>query len=82
MQAALKEIQKILWREAGRHKNDFKVAMNNADKAYANLVRIEGAANRSLANDGVFSPAQLMMAIRGADSSDKAAGRELQAKGQ
>ena len=69
VQAALKEIQSILWREAGRHSDDFKVAMNNADEAYANLVRIEGAANRSLANDGVFSPAQLMMAIRGADSS-------------
>ena len=69
VQAALKEIQNILWREAARHSKDFKIAMDNADKAYANLVRIEGAANRSLANDGVFSPAQLMMAIRGADTS-------------
>jgi len=79
VQAALKEIQGILWREAGRHSPDFKVAMNNADTAYANLARIEGAANRSLANDGVFSPAQLLMAIRGADSSARrrqtAAGR-------
>lgn len=69
VKAALQEIQNILWREAARHSKDFKVAMDNADKAYANLVRIEGAANRSLANDGVFSPAQLMMAIRGADTS-------------
>lgn len=42
---------------------------SQADKAYANLVRVEGAAKAALANGGVFTPGQLNSAVRMADQS-------------
>lgn len=48
-----------------------------ADKGWANLVRLEGAAVGAKGTDGVFTPGQLMTAVRGADKSvrDRATAR-------
>ena len=48
-----------------------------ADKAYAQLVRIEGAAKAAHNNEGVFTPAQLAASVRQADNSvrDRATSR-------
>lgn len=43
--------------------------LKQADAAWANLVRVEGAAKAGMNNGGVFTPAQLNMAVRQADSS-------------
>lgn len=44
-------------------------AVSAADQANANLVRVRGAAQGNGAVGGVFTPAQLSNAVRGADSS-------------
>lgn len=48
-----------------------------ADRAYANLVRLEGASKAAQNSEGVFTPAQLASAVRQADRSvrDRATAR-------
>lgn len=63
---------------AGRRANPQADRMfSEADRAYANLVRVEGAAKSAMNNEGVFTPAQLNMAVRQADQSvrDRATAR-------
>lgn len=43
--------------------------LRNADAAFATNVRVEGAAGRVAATDGIFTPAQLSGAVRSADRS-------------
>jgi len=43
--------------------------IKNANRAFANLVRVERAAGGAGATGGVFTPAQLSQAVRAADSS-------------
>ena len=54
--------------------------LKSANEAWANYTRIRGAASSTAAgaNEGVFSPAQLAMAVRAAD---KSAGKGASAKG-
>jgi hypothetical protein len=66
---AFKEVQRILTESAKRANPQAAKALNNADKAYANLVRIEGASVAAKGSDGIFTPGQLMSAVRGADKS-------------
>jgi hypothetical protein len=66
---ALKQLQALLKQQAMRSNPDAAKALAAADDGWANLVRIEGAAKAAQNADGVFTPAQLNAAIRGADSS-------------
>lgn len=74
---ALKEVQRIITENAKRANPDAAKALAAADKAYANLVRVEGAAVGGKLADGVFTPGQLMTAVRGADKTvrDRATAR-------
>lgn len=67
--AAIKQLRVILREQAMRTNPDAAGKLKAADSAYANLVRIEGAAKAAHNNEGVFTPAQLNMAIRTADDS-------------
>jgi hypothetical protein len=63
---------------AGRRANPRADAMfSAADRAYANLVRVEGASKAAMNAEGVFTPGQLNMAVRQADQSvrDRATAR-------
>jgi hypothetical protein len=63
---------------AGRRANPQADAMfTAADRAYANLVRVEGASKAAMNAEGVFTPGQLNMAVRQADRSvrDRATAR-------
>lgn len=66
---AFKEMQRILLDAAKRANPNAAKALSAADEAYANLVRIEGASVAGKAADGIFTPGQLMTAVRGADKS-------------
>lgn len=74
---AIKELQRIVL-DAGRRANPQAAELlNKADAAYANLVRVENAATRSVNNGGQFTPGQLGMAVRATDRSvrDRATAR-------
>lgn len=66
---ALKELQSILFGNARRANPAAASALDAADRAYANLVRVEGASVAAKGADGVFTPGQLMTAVRSADKS-------------
>lgn len=66
---AVKELQRILREQVAKSSPEFSQAIKAADKGWANLVRIENAAGRAVNNDGVFTPGQLNMAVRGTDRS-------------
>lgn len=74
---ALKEVQRILTDNAKRANPEAAKALKAADAAYANLVRLEGASVGAKGNSGVFTPGQLLTAVRGADKSarDRATAR-------
>lgn len=67
--AAIKELRVILQEQAARSSPIAARKLKAADAAYANLVRVEGAAKAAKNNEGVFTPAQLNTAIQTADSS-------------
>lgn len=66
---ALKQVQSILFDNAKRANPQAAAKLDAADQAYANLVRVEGAAVGAKGKDGVFTPGQLLTAVRGADKS-------------
>jgi len=66
---AVKELQRIIRAQAARDNPDFAAAMKAADTAWAQLVRVEGAATRAANSGGVFTPGQLNAAARSADRS-------------
>lgn len=53
-------------------------ALSNANKGYANFVRIRNAASKLGAKEGIFSPSQLQNAVR---ASDKSVGKGSFSKG-
>lgn len=74
---ALRELQGAI-AGAGRRANPQADDMfRAADRAYANLVRVEGASKGAMNSEGVFTPGQLNSAVRQADQSvrDRATGR-------
>ena len=75
--AALKEVQSIIINNAKRANPAAGQMFDNADSAYANLVRIEGAAVGAKSTEGVFTPGQLLTSIRASDNSvrDRATAR-------
>jgi hypothetical protein len=63
---------------AGRRANPVADQLfTDADRAYANLVRVEGASKAAMNAEGVFTPGQLNSAVRQADRSvrDRATAR-------
>lgn len=74
---ALQEIKRIITENAKRANPDAAKALKAADEAWANLVRVEGASVAAKGTDGIFTPGQLMTAVRGADKSvrDRATAR-------
>lgn len=74
---ALSELQRIITDAAKRANPKAAEMMDAADAAWANLVRVEGASKAGMNNGGLFTPAQLNMAVRQADTSvrDRATAR-------
>lgn len=64
---ALLQLRSNLYDLAGRVSPEANKAIKNADKAFAQLVRVQNAATR--ADGGVFSPAQLSAAAKVTDKS-------------
>lgn len=66
---AIRELQATIRNQARRYSAAYDDAVRPADAAYAGMVRVEEAAKRAAAQGGVFTPGQLMMAVKKADSS-------------
>lgn len=66
---AVKQLQALLRAQVARSSPEASKALKAADKGYANLVRVEGAAKAAKNAEGVFTPAQLNTAIQTADNS-------------
>lgn len=69
---AFKQLQAVITDNAKRANPAAASLIDNADMAWAKLVRVEGAAKAAASNKvntGVFTPSQLMSAVRGADQS-------------
>lgn len=74
---ALAEVRRIISDNAKRANPQAADILKKADEAWANLVRVEGAAKSGMNNSGMFTPGQLNMAVRQADKSvrDRATAR-------
>lgn len=74
---ALSEVRRIVSDNAKRANPQAAATLKKADEAWANLVRVEAASKAGMNNSGVFTPAQLNMAVRQGDSSvrDRATAR-------
>lgn len=66
---AIKQLQTILLEQAKRSNPNAGAKLDDVDKGWANLVRIEGAGGAAKNSEGVFTPGQLNSAIRTADQS-------------
>lgn len=66
---AVKQLQALLRAQVARSSPEASKALKAADKGYASLVRVEGAAKAAKNAEGVFTPAQLNTAIQTADNS-------------
>lgn len=66
---AYKQLQSLLKDQMMRSNPQVAKALNQADEGWANLVRVEGAAGAAKNAEGLFTPAQLNAAIKGADKS-------------
>lgn len=66
---AVKQLQSLLNQQMFRSNPQVAGQLQAADEAYANLVRLEGAARAAKNNEGVFTPAQLNQAVQAADNS-------------
>lgn len=74
---AFQELQRVVTENAKRANPEAAALFKAADKGWAHLVRVEGASKAGMNNGGVFTPAQLQMAVRQADQSvrDRATAR-------
>lgn len=66
---ALKEAQNIIFSAGERANPAAAKDFQKAKEAWANLVRLEGAAKSAKLTDGVFTPGQLLSGIQSADQS-------------
>lgn len=66
---AVLQLQALLKQQMLRSNPQVADRLREADAAWANLVRVEGASKAAKNNGGVFTPAQLNQAIQGADKS-------------
>lgn len=67
--SALKQLQALIMNQVGRASPVAAKQMQASDLAWAKLVRVEDAAKRSTTNDGVFTPGQLLAALKGNSTS-------------
>ena len=74
---ALSEFQRVITDSGRRANPQAAQILDAADAGWSNLVRIEGASKAAMNSKGVFTPAQLNMAARQADTSvrDRATAR-------
>lgn len=74
---AFSEALRVLRDSAARQNPKYAEALQKANAGWANLVRVEGAGKAAALNEGVFTPGQLMGAVRQADKSvrDRATAR-------
>lgn len=68
---ALKEAQDTLRRMVERNNPQYAGELSKINQAYANLLRVENAAAKSGAKEGIFTPAQLESASRALDASGR-----------
>lgn len=68
---ALRELQALMRDQVSRSNPEQAAALDAANAAWAKLVRVEQAAKQAANKDGVFTPAQLMSAVKGADKSTR-----------
>lgn len=68
---AFAQLQNLLKQQAVRSNPEAAKALKAADSGWANLVRVEGAGKAAQSTEGLFTPAQLNMAIRQADQSTR-----------
>jgi hypothetical protein len=66
---AVAQLKNLLNQQMRRTNPDVADMLNQADTAWANLVRVEGAAKAAKNAEGVFTPAQLNSAVQMADKS-------------
>ena len=69
---AIKQLNSIITDNAKRANPEAAQMLNDADLAWAKLVRVEGATKAAAGNkvnNGIFTPSQLLSAVRGADDS-------------
>jgi F0F1-type ATP synthase membrane subunit b/b' len=66
---ALTEMQSILVNNAKRANPEAGALRDKADEAFANLVRVQAASVGAKGKEGVFTPGQLLTAVRGSDKS-------------
>jgi len=67
--ASVQQLQALLKQQMVRSNPGVAKELKAADTAWANLVRVEGAAKSAKNNEGFFTPAQLNMAAQTADQS-------------
>ena len=74
---AITELKSIIFDNAKRANPAAAELLDKADSAWANVVRVEGASKAAKLTDGVFTPGQLLGAVKGADTSvrDRATAR-------
>jgi hypothetical protein len=72
---AVKQLKAILQEEVARANPEVAQALKAADKGWAQLVRVEGAAKAAANNEGVFTPAQLMGQVK--SGSSRVRGRDV-----
>lgn len=74
---ALAQLKNLIRQQVSRSSPDAAKAVRAADEGWANLVRVEGAAKGAKGTDGIFTPGQLLTAVRQADTSvrDRATAR-------
>ena len=68
---AIRELQASIRRQAERVSTEYSAGVKPADAAYAQMVRVQTAGKKAALHDAVFTPGQLMQAVREADSSGR-----------
>jgi len=68
---AIVATQDALKRAVARASPEASASLRKADRAFANMVRVENAAGRIGAKEGIFTPAQLRAAVRTTDTSGR-----------
>lgn len=68
---AILQLQATLRDQLGRYAPDVADKLKATNAAYANLLRVQGAAAATGAEDGVFTPAQLARSVRALDPTSR-----------
>lgn len=77
--SAVKQLQALLKEQMHRSNPEVAAELKAADTAYALLTRVENAAGKAADKEGVFTPKQLLQAVK---EGDKSARKRAVAKGE